>query len=224
MERVTDPSPQLESTRASLHTLAEHILCAARYATIGRIGLEVVPGGFATPPFGERGQVVAVEGGELVVRDRGEVRRAPITTLRAAGEVVGIEPGGPSEVFPRATPLDLDAPLVIDGQAYAQLVAWYALADEALHRFSDEIVADRPSAITLWPEHFDVAIRAAEVNYGASPGDDHLPEPYAYVGPDAVPPADAYWNQPFGGARTWREVRTVDDAAEYFRLGRASLR
>ena len=37
------------------------------------------------------------------------------------------------------------------------------LGDEALRRFAAEIADDEPSAITLWPEHFDVAIRAADI-------------------------------------------------------------
>jgi hypothetical protein len=35
----------------------------------------------------------------------------------------------------------------------------------------------------LWPEHFDIGITIDAVNYGASRGDDHIAEPYAYVGP-----------------------------------------
>jgi hypothetical protein len=219
---MSAPSP-LATTRESLHALAEHVLCAARYAAVRRIGLEVAHDGFATPPFGEHGRVVAVEGGELVVRESGEVRRAPITTLRAAGELVGIEPGGPVDVFPRVTPLDLDAPLRIDEAARARLMAWYALGDDALRRLRQSIPSDNPSPITLWPEHFDVAIRAADVNYGVSPGDGLLPDPYAYVGPDTVPAVDAYWNQPFGAARTWAELRAVDQAVAFFEEGRAAL-
>jgi hypothetical protein len=213
----------LATTRQALHALAEHVLCAARYAAVGRIGLEVVPGGFATPPFGDAGRVVAVENREVVVREGDAVRRAPIETLRTAAELVGIEAGGPSELFPRVTPLDLDAPLVIDPAAYDALVGWYGRAEEALRRFRAEIATDEPSGITLWPEHFDVAIRAAAVNYGASPGEDHFGEPYAYVGPDEVPAADGYWNQPFGAARTWTELASAEDLVEYFRAGRASL-
>jgi hypothetical protein len=213
----------LATTRLALHMLAEHILCAARYAAVGRIGLEIVPGGFATPPFGDTGRVVAVVDRELVVRDDGEVQRAPIETLRAAGKLVGVEPGGPSELFPRATPLDLDAPLVLDPPAYDALVGWYERAAAALHRFGAEVSADRPSGITLWPEHFDVALRAGNVNYGASPGDDKIDEPYAYVGPDAVPAADGFWNQPFGAARTWAELSTAEDVVGFFGQGRAAL-
>jgi len=52
----------------------------------------------------------------------------------------------------------------------------------------------------LWPEHFDIGITVAEVNYGVSPGDASIGEPYAYVGPWHVPDG-AFWNQPFGAAR-----------------------
>jgi hypothetical protein len=217
----------LSSTRASFHILAEHVLAAARYRATGRIGLEVTPGGFATPPFGDDAMVVAVEGLDLVTRRAGHERRAPITTLRAAGELVGIEPGAPSEVYPPATRGDLDAPLVLDPDVAARLAEWYALGAAALRRFSVEIATDAASSITLWPEHLDVAIRAADVNYGASPGDEVVPDPYVYIGPPEVPtgPSDGppFWNQSFGAARPWRDVRTVDDAVRFFHEGRNAL-
>jgi hypothetical protein len=58
---------QFAETRESLHTLAEHVLAAARYHAIGRIGLTVVEGGFATPPFGDDQRTIGVEGTDLVV-------------------------------------------------------------------------------------------------------------------------------------------------------------
>ena len=127
-------SEQFAETRESLHALAEHVLCAARYHAMGRIGLQVVEGGFATPPFGD----------------------------------------------------------------------------------------DRPSDATLWPEHFDVGIRAGEVNYGASPGDAQVPEPYLYVGPtglDLAATGDGFWNQPFGATMTWEAIGSVQDALDFFRQG-----
>jgi hypothetical protein len=213
----------LATTRDALHALAEHVLAAARYRDAGRIGLEVVPGGFATPPFGEDERTVGIENGELVVRQLGDERRAPITTLRAAGEVVGIEPGAPASVYPPATLGELDAPLVVDEQWARRLSRWYALGDAALRRLVAEIPEDQPSGITLWPEHLDVAIRAADVNYGASPGDVAIAEPYVYVGPDVRPAADGFWNHPFGAARTWTEIDSVDEALRFFKEGRAAL-
>jgi hypothetical protein len=216
-------SSDLATTRDALHALAEHVLAAARYQAVGRIGLEVVPGGFATPPFGDDRRTVGIEATELVVREAGVERRAPISTLRAAGQLVGIEPGAPANVYTPATPCDLDAPLVVDQRAADRIARWYALGDEVLQQFAAEITEDEPSGITLWPEHLDVAIRAAEVNYGALPGDDHLTEPYLYVGPAQASAADGFWNQPFGAARTWMEIGSVDDGLRFFREGRAAL-
>ena len=73
--------------------------------------------------------------------------------------------------------------------------------------------SDEPSPITIWPEHFDLALSAAKVNYGASPGDDAIGEPYAYVGPwDRPLPGDAtFWNQPFGAALGHDRIAGSDD-------------
>jgi hypothetical protein len=214
---------QFAETRESLHALAEHVLAAARYHAVGRIGLQVVQGGFATPSFGDDRRTIGVEATDLVVRAGGQQRRAPITTLRAAGEFAGVAPGAPSNVYQPATPCDLDAPLVVDADAARRLAGWYALGDQALRRLARELAADQPSEVTLWPEHFDVAIRAGEVNYGASPGDAQVPEPYLYVGPtglDLAATGDGFWNQPFGAARTWRIIGSVEDALDFFRQGR----
>ena len=43
------------ATRASLHTLAEHVLAPARHRVTGRIGLRATEGGFGAPPFGWSG-------------------------------------------------------------------------------------------------------------------------------------------------------------------------
>lgn len=210
-------------TRDSFHALAEHVLCAARHRSTGRIGLQVVAGGFATPPFGDGGRTIAVQHAHLVLRAGGQERCAAISTLRAAGDLAGIVPGAPSSVFTPTTPCDLDAPLIVDAAAARRLADWYALGDEALRRLTLEIPDDQPSGITLWPEHFDVAIRAAEVNYGASPGDREIPEPYLYVGPtasDRATTGDAFWNTSFGAAVTWESIDSVDDALGFFRRGR----
>jgi hypothetical protein len=215
-------SQQFAETRESLHALAEHILAAARYHATGRIGLQVVHGGLATPPFGDDRRTVGVEGTELVVRVSGQERRTPITTLRAAGEFADLEPGAPSNVYKPATACDLDARLIVDADAARRLADWYAVGDAALRRLTLEIADDQPSDLTLWPEHLDVAIRAGEVNYGASPGDTQVPEPYLYVGPTGLELAatgDSFWNQPFGAAVTWKDVRSVEDAVEFFRQG-----
>jgi len=243
------PDSTLVRTRESLHAVAEHVLAAARYRAIGRIGLVVSTGGFATPPFGPSGTVVAVDGVDLVVREEalgragaghdddgpapgdgtpsedalGTEHRAPLSTVRAAADLVGIPPGGPGAVYPLATPLEPDRPLEIDPIAAGRLAAWYALGDAALRRLRAEIAADEPSEITLWPEHADVALSAAGVNYGASPGDESVPAPYLYVGPASPPPPDEFWNAPFGAALTWDDVHDEEAALAFFRAGRARL-
>jgi hypothetical protein len=114
--------------------------------------------------------------------------------------------------------------LEIESAAASVLYDWYILADEALRRFGEE-VAEGPQQPVLWPEHFDVGITLGSVNYGASPGDEHVDDPYLYVGPYAGPPQrDDFWNASFGAARTCADVRSVDDAVAFFRAGYERLR
>ena len=76
-----DPLPtSFASTRVAVHTLAEHVLCAVRYAAVGRIGLSPVGDGIATPPFD--GRVVGLRGVELVDTSRHGDRRSTLSTLR----------------------------------------------------------------------------------------------------------------------------------------------
>jgi len=217
------PPARLAATRDGLHRVAEHILAAARYAASGEIGLVPSPGGFGTPPFGADGRFLAVDGTELVVGGAAGTRRTGLTTIRAAAEFAGVTPGAPAEVYEPATPLDLDEPLMIDPGAARLLADWYQLGAQALSRIAAEAPGDQPSPAVLWPEHFDVGITAAAINYGASPGDEHIAWPYLYVGPhEGAPPGEpAFWNAPFGAARTCRQIGTVAEATAFFRDGRA---
>jgi len=218
-------SAHLAVTRAGWHRVAEQILASALYRATGKIGLVPSLGGFRTPSFGTDARFLAVDGTELVVGDARGTKRTPLTSIRAAAEFAGVTPGAPAEVYEPATPLDLDAPLMIDPDAARLLAEWYGLGAQALSRLAAEIPGDQPTAPVLWPEHFDVGITAAAINYGASPGDDHVADPYLYVGPhDGPPPGDpAFWNAPFGAARTFRQVGTVAEAAAFFRDGRARV-
>lgn len=216
------PPDRLAATRDGLHRVAEHVLAAARYAASGRIGLVPSPGGFRTPPFGTDDRFLAVDGTELVAGGPAGSRRTALTTIRAAAGFAGVTPGAPARVYQPATPLELDEPLVIDPGAARLLAEWYQLAAQALQRFAAEIPGDQPGPAVLWPEHFDLGITAASVNYGASPGDGHIAGPYLYVGPHGGPPPGdpAFWNAPFGAARTRRQIGTVAAAAAFFRDGR----
>ena len=142
-----------------------------------------------------------VDAADLVVERDGEEQRASLTTLAAAGRMVG------PELLPDGLPTD-DEPLGIDAEAAQRLGAFYALADEVLDSLRSGAAADADaSEINLWPEHFDIAFEAgsedagSRANYGASPGDDDHDEPYVYVGPWTAPTDAELWNATgFNGA------------------------
>lgn len=214
----------LVATRRALHRVAEHVLSAARKTETGHIGLRPGPGGFRTPPFDD-GRVIAVNGTDLEVVTATDVRRAPLTTLRAAAALAGIEPGFPWTTHPPATPLEPDEPLSVDPSAAATLAGWYALGDEALRRLAADLADEQPSAAQIYPEHFDLGLAAAGVNYGVSPGDDGIALPYLYVGPhDGPPTRDAFWNAAFGAYVTIGDIRSADAAFAFFREGHDRLR
>jgi hypothetical protein len=67
------------------------------------------------------------------------------------------------------------------------------------------------------------SLRVDDVNFGMSPGDARINEPYAYVGPPA-PRTGPFWNQPFGAARSMRELGDADPAQvlAFFAEGRSA--
>jgi hypothetical protein len=73
----------------------------------------------------------------------------------------------------------------------------------------------------LWPEHFDVAIRADDTNFGVSPGDGFIDQPYAYVGVSSVPAGDPFWNAPFGAARLLSGLANTAALTNFFTEGRS---
>jgi hypothetical protein len=220
MTAMTTP---LIATREALHQIAEHVVAAAQYAETGRIRLQYVPGGFQTTQVLDGNRRIAVLEGRLVVSDGGAVRSAPITTVRAAAEFVGISPGLPPAAYRAATPLVPDAVLAVDADSARRLAAWYGVGDAALRVFAAGVHAAAAEPV-LWPEHFDLGITVDEVNYGVSPGDDQVPAPYLYVGPHSGPPRrDRFWNTNFGAARTIDAIGSVDDAVAFFREGSAAV-
>ena len=194
-------------TRAAANALAEHVLSAARYASTGRIGLRATPGGFGTPLFtGPDGQDrrIRCEGNRLIVDDGFDVLvDEPLTTLGQAAEVVGVALGAPTEVYEPSTEpdADLDLASAIDPEGASALAAWYELGDDALEALrAENPVADPPSEVQLWPEHFDLAVDlgseadGTRVTFGASPGDSGHPEPYLYVLPWREVEPGGFWN------------------------------
>lgn len=210
------------ATRSALHAVAEQVMAGARYRAEGRIGLHVTARGFATPPFGSVGRILAIDDVWFTVTDAGETRRHPLaTTLDALAAAAGTTPGAPDS-YPAETSIAPDESLVIDEAMLRRLTAWQALGNEALRTVATQLGAAEVLPPTLWPEHFDVAVRVGALNLGASLGDSSIASPYLYVGPDARPlPDDGFWNAPFGAARTWESIGTVDDAVAFFREGEA---
>ena len=205
------------STREALHALADQVLAGAYYRAAKHIGLRPAPRGFGTPVFGDD-ERVRVDGTAIVHERGGVERRAEITTLRAAAEFVGVPLGAPA-VYEAATSLDPDAPLAVDHEAVLVLGDWYALGGALLHDLRsahDELPSTESQ---IWPEHFDLACELGDegagtrANYGASPGDAAIPEPYLYVGPwDAGRRTGILAAYPFGAALTYSEIRHASEA------------
>jgi hypothetical protein len=209
----------LAKTRDSWHRVAEHVLAAGQYADTGKIGLHPVPGGFQTRLPLRDGRQLSVINTELIVDESTGRRSAPLTTLAAAAQFAGVTPGMPASVYPPATPLQLDEPLSVDPVSAQRLASWYELADAALRRFAAEVGLGEHEPV-LWPEHFDLGITMNNVNYGASPGDDQIAEPYLYVGPHAGPPmTDDFWNASFGAAVTNQRIGSIEDAVAFYLTG-----
>jgi hypothetical protein len=212
--------PDFAVTRESLHLVAARVLGAARYAAVGRLGLVVVPGGFGTPDFDGRRLLVV----DAMLSDGRH--RQPMTKLSEAYSFAGIDPTAPLHPV-LDIPADPETPLVVDADAASILTRWFALGQSLLESvLSQAGPRDEPSAMQLWPEHFDLAldmgIPGARANYGASPGDGTIGEPYLYVGPHDHREG-SFWNAPFGAALTYDEIRGGADPVAFYRRGRELL-
>ncbi len=197
--------PHLEPTRRSLHGLAELVLAGPQYAASGSIRLRVTPGGFGT----ESAPDLRLEGVELVTA----TRRLPLGgTFADLARAAGVEARPLRDVYDDGPGVGEGDPVEVDPEAAAVILEAFARADAALRAFAPD---ERP---VLWPEHFDIGISVDEVNYGVSPGDVHMGEPYAYVGPWS-PREGSFWNTPFGAARPLTELPDTDALAGFLRDG-----
>jgi hypothetical protein len=201
---------ELAVTRRSLHGVAELVLAGPQYRATGKLRLSVVAGGFATtaltPGLRVDGlRVAAAEGVTVAIGGR---------TPRALGAELGVAAGRPEGVYDGGSGVDPDETLALDpGQANV-IIGALALGHEALVAFA----ADKTPV--LWPEHFDVAIAVQDMNFGVSPGDGYIEEPYAYVGVSSPPAGDAFWNAPFGAAAALRELPDASAVTRFFAEGR----
>ncbi|MGW3913598.1 hypothetical protein ACWEBX_19070 [Streptomyces sp. NPDC005070] len=197
-------------TRQSLHGLAELMMAGPQYRRSGTIRLGVTSTGFATTKEPD----LRLDGLELVA----DGRRLPLRgTFAELGEAAGVEPGAPRDLYKDGCGLTVSDPLTIDPDAALRITGSFGLGRQALRDF-----APRENPV-LWPEHFDLGITWDKVSYGISPGDGFLDEPYAYVGPEAVPAAGSFWNAPFGAARPVQELGDAEAIAGFLAEGRRLL-
>ena len=157
MRRDSAP-PDLARTREALHAVAEQVLAPAR---VRATGSEIALRGHArrlrhapaSPPAG----VVRVQGAELVVEaaDGGE-RRAPITTVRAAARLAGLD----ADELPDDA-LDVDPPWPRSSSAPST-------PSPTPSSRACGADAEDPSPIHLWPEHFDLAFDAGDEAAGSA--------------------------------------------------------
>jgi hypothetical protein len=219
--------PTYPTTRAALHAVAEWVLASARHAATGRIGLRSTPGGFGTGELPD-GRELSVVGTDLVV----VAERTTVTPLRTLGEAAlaaGVPGGTHSGAYTPTTAWEPDSPLDLDPSAADCLATWFAFATSVLEVLRGD--AASPSAIQLWPEHFDLAFDAGDeaagrrVNFGASAGDGLHPLPYLYVGPwSTFDRTDPFWNEAFGASLLYTDLVAADDqratALAFLREGR----
>jgi len=205
-ELMTEPSSALETTRRSWHAVGELVLAGPQHRRSGTIRLRVVPGGFATT----REPALSVDTADLVAgAARIGIDGRTCAELAAA---TGLDVGPPLGLYQDGSPIPEHDVLTVDTAAAAVLADAFDTGDAALRQFAP---TEMP---VLWPEHFDVAIRVDEVDYGVSLGDSYVDEPYAYIGPWQATMGE-FWNAPFGAARTLRELADVDTVVAFFAKG-----
>src|SRR5438132_3437599 len=155
----------IETTRRSLHAVAELLLAGPQYRRSGTIKLLVCPGGFQTSTEPR----LRVDGVHLVTA----TRRLPMagTTCAELAEAAGVEAGGPEGVYHDGSGVGPGELLDLDPRAAAWIEDCWAAGDTALRRLAPD---QQP---ILWPEHFDVGIIADGIGYGVLPGVKAFPQP-----------------------------------------------
>jgi hypothetical protein len=199
-------------TRRQLHGVAESLIAGPQHRESGTIRLAVRADGFTGTVL-----PVAVRGTELIWPQGRSPLSGPMSTLAASA---GLQPGPPIGVYDVVDPLAPDTVLALDSAAAERL---YRSLYAGGHALKTALPDQHP---VLWPEHFDVSVTEAEVNYGVSAGDAFHPHPYAYVGPWTAR-SGPFWNAPFGAALALDAAADVDALstaiAEFFDAGRSRL-
>ncbi len=200
---------ELSRARRALHAAAELLIAGPQYAATGDIRLKATGDGFS-------GWVspVKVSGNELITTDGRFALRGRLTDVARSA---GISPRSLRDVYAGGPDFTDDEPAEVGRSAAVVLLTSFVHGDAALRGFAPD---EEP---VLWPEHFDIGITVDEINYGVSPGDTGIEEPYAYVGPWRVP-VGRFWNQPFGAARLLTELPTPERIVDFFFAGRDAAR
>jgi hypothetical protein len=197
----------LAQTRRAWHGVAELVLAGPQVRATDHLRLQVAPGGFATA----YSPALRVELTELVTDAAGVGLDGRTPAQLAAA--VGVDVGAPQGRYRDGSGVDPHEVLHVDRAAAEHLAACLTRGEEALRRFTG---TKQPP---LWPEHFDIGVSLDEINYGVSLGDEHVAEPYAYVGP-WQPREGPFWNVSFGAARPLRELPDADAIVAFFAEGR----
>jgi hypothetical protein len=204
---------ELAVTRRSLHAVAELVLAGPQYRATGKLRLRVVPGGFATVLAPELRAVST-----RVVGDGGAAVPIDGHTARAIGAELGVQAGRPEGAYAIGAGVDPDETLTLRPDQADVIMGAFSRGHDALIAFAP---AETP---VLWPEHFDVAIRVQEANFGVSPGDGFIEEPYAYVGVSRPAAGDPFWNVPFGAAVRLAELPGSAAVTAFFAEGRNRIK
>ncbi|MGW4211283.1 hypothetical protein ACWEIJ_25045 [Lentzea sp. NPDC004789] len=192
-----------ETTRRALHGIAELVLAGPQYDRSRTIRLRPRPGGFGTVAEPD----VRVDGDQLVANGVRVPLKGTCADLAAAA---GMRVRSLGDVYRDGSGVTPDEELRVDPDDARLLADAFAAGDRALRELAPDLTP------VLWPEHFDLGITLDEVNYGISPGDRHLAEPYAYVGPWRQR-SGPFWNTGFGAAHPLAGLGSI---VEFFREGR----
>ncbi|NLA35539.1 MAG: hypothetical protein GX868_07600 [Actinobacteria bacterium] len=220
----------LVAARTALHTLAERVLAPDLYRATRRVGLRPCPGGFGQPEHfvdGERRRL-RVDGDSIVVLHGVSERRAPLSTLARVAQFCGA-PLGPGDLpYEASSPSDPNGDLAVTPAAASLIATVLSFGNDALELTRTRTWQAGPTIVEFWPEHFDLASRIGAVMIGVSPGDATTTpggrrRPYLYVAPPTVPPEDDYWNEPYGAAIGFEEIRSLDHAVAFFVAGLENL-
>ena len=179
------------TTRDALHAVAEQVARGRPLRATDRIGLRAT----STAGSGRRRSVTtrscASTASSSCTSATGWSGARRAHDARAAAAFVGVAARARRRVYPPATAARPGRPARDRADGGAALADWYRLAGSAARpsyaRFTCGADATRSAALARALRHRDSSSATSDAgtraNFGASPGDADIPEPYLYVGP-----------------------------------------